>query len=464
MSLPIRARLTIWYVALLGLILAALGGFVVVRLRADLIGGVDQGLDARAAQISLGFQGGGEGEFQDVSDASLAGLHQGESAAQLLATDGAVLESSGDPIAERALVTGDDLANVVRGERIRRTVVIGPDAEPFRILAVRLPAREGGDLIVVATSLEAANASVHRLIILLLVAGPAALFAAGAGGWWLARSALAPVASMTREASEIGMARLDERIEVPRTTDELSRLASTLNAMLDRLERGVSEKRRFVADASHDLRTPLAVMRSELDVSLRSTDLTPGAKEALSSARDEIERMARIVDNLLTLARLDEGGLELLEASVDLRSVVDGAVASIGTLADARGIDVRVEGAAGVVTADRMRLEQVVTNLLSNAYRYSNPGSQVNVSVWRHDAEAGVTVRDDGPGVPTEILPRIFERFVRADGPRTGSEGGSGLGLAICREIVESHGGRVWVDSSLGSGSEFSFAFPVGQA
>jgi two-component system, OmpR family, sensor kinase len=460
-SLPIRARLTIWYVALLAAILAALGGFVVVRLRADLMSGVDDGLDTRAAQISLGLQGPGEGEFQDVSDASLSGLLRSESAAQLLASDGAVLESSGDPIAQRALVSAGELGRALGGERVRETVDTGPDAESFRILAVRLPQPETGRVIVVATSLEGVDASVHRLLVLLLVAGPAALAAAGAGGWWLARTALAPVAEMTREASEIGMAQLDERIDVPVTADELGRLATTLNAMLDRLQRGVEEKRRFVADASHDLRTPLAVMRSELDVSLRSPDLAPEARTVLTSVRDEVERMGRIVENLLTLARIDEGGLELLREPLELRLLVDGIVASMGSLAAEGGVDVQVDGDAGSVRADRMRMEQVVTNLLGNALRYAGAGGRVRVSAWRTENEAGVTVSDTGPGIATELLPRIFERFVRADTPRTGSGGGSGLGLAICREVLEAHGGRIWVDPAPGGGSSFSFALPI---
>lgn len=172
--------------------------------------------------------------------------------------------------------------------------------------------------------------------------------------------------------------------------------------------------------------------------------------------------MTRIVDNLLTLARIDEGGLELLREPVELRGLVDGVADSMGSLAAERGLDIEVEGEGGEVRVDGMRVEQVVTNLLSNAVRYADAGSAVDVSVWRSSTEAGVTVRDHGPGVPTEILPKIFERFVKADAPRSDTGGGSGLGLAICREIVEAHGGRMWVDSTLGRGSEFSFAIPVG--
>ncbi len=461
MSFPIRARLTIWYVALLAVILAALGGFLVFRLRADLVHGIDQSLDVRAAQISLGLQNGCEGEFQDVSDASLAGLPQGESAAQLLSPAGEVLESSGDAMAQRSLISPATLAGALQGRRARATVASGIDGEPFRILSVRLPKGSCNGVIVVATSLDDVNRSVHRLLVLLLVAGPAALVAAGAGGWMLARKALSPVARMTREASELGVGRLDERIDVPTSSDELHHLATTLNSMLDRLQRGVEEKRRFVADASHDLRTPLAVMRSELDVSLRAPGLTADSKEVLTSTLDEVERMSRIVESLLTLARIDEGSLELLREPVELRGLAEAVVRSMSSLASERGVSVEVDGVGETVRADRTRLEQVLTNLMSNALRYSETGADVRVSLWCEGSEAGMTVRDSGPGVSPEVLPRIFERFVRADASRTGEDGGSGLGLAICREIVEAHGGRIWVDSAPGRGSAFSFALPI---
>src|SRR5205807_2864977 len=202
---------------------------------------------------------------------------------------------------------------------LRTIVSVGTDGEPFRVLALPAPRRPKSEVLLVATSLEDVNTSVHRLFLLILAAGPAALAAAALVGWWLARRALQPVAQMTEQAATIGMERLDERVPVPAVDDELAALARTLNDMLDRLQRGVDRTRRFVADASHELRTPLAVMRSELEVSLRSPDFTEAARMVLGSTAEEVDRMTRMVENLLTLARLDEGKLELLPVPVDLR-------------------------------------------------------------------------------------------------------------------------------------------------
>jgi heavy metal sensor kinase len=469
-NLPIRARLTAWYVGLLALILAALGGFLVVRLRADLIHAVDQGLDLRAAQISLGLgsangtgNGAGigcEGEFRDVSDASLVALPQGESGAQLLGPGGAVLETSGDAVAEHPLLSPSDTVRVLEGHRIRASIASGSDLEPFRILAVRLISPSCRSVMVVATSLDDVRNSVRRLMILLLVAGPAALAAAGIGGWWLARRALRPVSAMTREAEELSVGRLDERIEVPRTADELQRLASTLNDLFDRLQRVLEEKRRFVADASHELRTPLAAMRAELDVSLRSERLDPAAREVLESADEEVVRMHRIVENLLTLARIDEGELPLLRESVDVREAAANAIASLDAFVALKRVRIELRGERVNVNADRARLEQVLVNLAHNAVKFSPPLGVVAISLRRDGSVAVCTVSDEGPGIENILIPRVFDRFVRGDPARTG-DGGSGLGLAICREIVMAHGGKIWVDSRLGRGAAFSFSLPV---
>lgn len=462
MSWPIRVRLTLWYVGLLALVFLVLGGFLALRLRAGLVGGLDASLATRAAQISLGLQNGCEGEFQDVSDASLVGLPQGESGAQLLGPQGNVLETTGDPAAEQPLLTAELVRAVLGGDTVKETVQTGPDEESFRMLAVALPSNTCLGVIVVATSTEEVRRSVRELLIQLSIGGPIALVVAGLGGWWLAGRALAPVARMTREADTIGIERLDERIDVPSATDEIQRLAMTLNAMLDRLERGVEDKRRFAADASHELRTPLAVMRAELDVSLRDSDLSMSAREALESAREEVERMRSIVENLLMLARADGGALQLLRAPTDLFDVASAVAENASALAHPKRVELVVGGSSAMVYGDRARIEQVVMNLVNNAIRFSPEGGSVRVSTWRRDGGAGCTVEDHGAGVSPELAGRIFERFVRGDVARS-SDGGSGLGLAICHEIVSAHGGRIWVDARPGAGGSFSFWLPDGR-
>lgn len=460
--MPIRAKLTLLYVGVLAVILAAVCTFLLVRLRADLVQGVDQSLDTRVAQIALGLGHTCEGEFQDVSDSSLKGLPQGESGAQLLAIGGTVLESSGDAVADRPLVEGDALADAVAGEHVRRTIAVGSDHEPFRILAVALPAGGCQGVVVVVTSLDEVERSVHRLLILMLFGGPAALLAAAAAGWWLAARALAPVARLTREAAEIDANRLDERVEIPAPADELRRLAVTLNTMLDRVQTGVQQKRRFVADASHELRTPLGVMQAELDVHLLDPDLDAGARETLESTREEVRRMSATVENLLELARIDEDRVPLELDDVDLQELARSGAERFGALAAAKGLTVRATGSPAPARGDEERLGLVVKNLLGNAIKYAPAGTAIEVSTRLDGGNAILTVRDRGPGIPASMLATIFDRFVRADAARASDAGGSGLGLAIAREIVEAHGGRVWVESTEGAGAVFTVSIPRG--
>jgi heavy metal sensor kinase len=456
--LPLRVRLTAWYVALLGVILAALAVFLLLRLRTDLVSVIDDELDGRAAEIGLGLGRPGHPPFRQLAEAELAGRAGRQSAAQLLDVDGRVLDHFGGSFADRPLLGPAELARARAGGHVRVTVRHGVDPESVRVLAVPLrdattvPLRDAGAtrLLLVASSLDGVDDSVDRLQLLLLLAVPCALAVAGAGGWLLARKALLPVARMTSQAGAIGADRLNERVSVPPASDELARLAETLNAMLDRIERGVADQRRFVGDASHELRTPLAIMQAELEVGLRGMPLPADARELLAS----------IVEDLLTLAHVDEGRLELLPGPVDLAELCAAVTAKLRGIADAKGLELAVDGGGVEVVGDHARLAQVVTNLVDNAVKYTAPGGRVRLQVRGEDGTAAVSVRDTGPGIPPEALPRVFDRFFRLDAARSRAQGGSGLGLAICKEIVEAHGGRIWAESTLGQGSTFTISLP----
>jgi heavy metal sensor kinase len=451
--LPIRVRVTAWYVSLLALVIAALGAFVVVRLRADMTADFDRSLRSAATQI----RADGDGSLRNTA---VIKVLPADSGAQLIAADGRVVSAYGRDLPRAALLTPTQLRNVLAGETVRDSRHGPTDTEPFRVYATAL---EDGRVLLVASSLEGVDSAAHRVLVLLLIGGAAALVAIAAGGWLLSRKALRPVEQLTRQAERIEVDNLAERVPLPRTNDEIAHLAVTLNNMLDRLDRGMGEKRRLVADASHELRTPLAVMQSELDVALVYETLDPAARKVLESTREEVERMTRTVENLLTLARADDGRLVLLCERVALRDLVDEVAADLGAVADRAGVAISVDGAGGPVEADRDRIRQLLVNLVENAVKYSRPGGEVRIEAWREGGEMWVRVSDDGLGIPADALPHLFERFFRVDSARVRTTGGSGLGLAICREIALAHGGRVWAESEEGTGSSFTLALPAAE-
>jgi heavy metal sensor kinase len=461
-SLPIRARLTIWYTVVLAGILLILGFFLVTRLRSDLIGSVDHSLSLAASEISVDYKSGGESEFRDVTDRSMAGLDRARSAAQVLTPPGRVLDYAGVAGPHGAIVDPAVIDRASTGKSVAATGSLG--GVSFRYLAEPFRQAGGNAVLVVATSLATVNRSVNRVLLLLLVGAPMALAMCALGGWWIARRALRPVARMTEEAGRISEQEPDRRVPVPPTTDELSRLALTLNAMLDRLQAAIRQQRRFTADASHELRTPLAVMGAELDVALGAPDLEPEARETLESAKEEVDHMSRMVQDLLVLARIDAGRLELLNEPLDLSPIVDRRIAAMRTVAARRGVTIEYDpgGHADTlgVMGDPERLGQVLTNLVDNAIRHAPESGIVEVAVWAEGSDAGVTVRDHGRGIAADALPHVFERFYRVDQNRDDREGGSGLGLAIAREIVIAHGGRIWAVSEPGKWTAFSVALP----
>jgi heavy metal sensor kinase len=459
--LPIRWRLTVWYTAVLAAIVAALAGFLLLRLRADLVAGVDESLDVVMAELQLGLKAGAAVELP-AGSAALRSAAGGGFAAQVLAPDGTVLDGFGGAEAARPLLAPALRHRLAAGQRVRASVRVGAGRERVRVLGEPLRGRHG-EAVVAAASLASVDRSIDRLELLLLVAGPALLALAALGGLLLAQKALRPVASMTEQAAAIGSDRLHERVAVPRARDELARLATTLNGMLARVEGGVAQQHQLVADASHELRTPLAVMRSEVEVGLREPGLPVAAREILASVEEEVEYMARVVDNLLVLVRSDEGRLALLCVRVQLEEVVAAAVVRMQPLAEAKGIRLAVRSQPAEVVGDRQRLGEVLANLLDNAVKYTPADGMVAVGLQHHDHRVRLTVDDTGPGIPAEELSLVFDRFYRVDAARSRAEGGAGLGLAICRELVQAHGGRIWAERRPAGGSSLVVELPAAQ-
>jgi heavy metal sensor kinase len=450
--------LTVWYGLFLALTLIALGAFLVLELRSDLRSTIDREVRTSSASIASTYATEGPGGFHEISAASLV---RSGSDSQVLGARGRVLMSYGGDLAQDSFIPAAALRAVLDGRPQLFDVDLGDSPQPYRVLATAVDRPTGTQVVAVAESLQGTDEAVRRVLILLLITAPVALGIVGFAGWWLVRNALIPVDRIRSKADEIGIDRLHERLSAPHSTDEIGQLASTLNAMLDRLEAGVAAKRQLIADASHELRAPLAAMRAELDVSITEPGRTEAERATLESVREEVVRMSRTVDNLLTLASADEGQLELLPRRIDLLQTIEEASRPLRALADANGIRLRIGGEPYTVEADPQRLHQALTNLIENAIKFTPAGGEVTALTWRANGELGVTVTDTGPGIPPEARAHVFDRFYRADSSRSRESGGSGLGLAICTEIAAAHGGTVRVESEIGSGSAFTLALPA---
>jgi len=271
------------------------------------------------------------------------------------------------------------------------------------------------------------------------VGGPVAVVAASLVGYWLARLGLRPVEEMRRTAGAISSRRADRRLPLPRANDEIRRLGETLNDMLDRLQRSLERERRFLSDASHELRTPIAVAKTELEGALRTGDFGPAVGEAITAAVEECDSLGQLAEDLLVVARTDEGGLELLLEPLAVDAVLEGVRDRFVDRATSHGrkILVAVEG-GHVVRGDRARLRQALGNLVDNALRYGD--GTVTLRGSRLGDAIALDVSDEGPGFPAGVVDRAFDRFARGDDAR--ARAGAGLGLAIVRALAHAHGGR----------------------
>ena len=335
--------------------------------------------------------------------------------------------------------------------------------EPVRLVSVPLQIGDHVYAIQVATSLDDANATLRLARILFLAMSTGILGAVVLTGAMLARTVLRPIDQIVGRARKIGELALAERLPHPGTQDEMARLVETLNDMLARIEQSFETQRRFTADASHQLRSPLSRLRAELEVTLRRPRERARYEGALRSCLSEVERLSRLTDELLMLARLDVGGPRETPRSVDLTSILHEAVKRVAPDALRRDValvmDIPPKLAVNVSPA---AVSHVVANVLDNAVKFSPLGSEVKVGVAIEGSAAVVAVSNSGPGIPEDEIPQLFERFYRGSVARQTEAPGVGLGLAICRALVEGQGGKISVNSTRGSGATFTIRLPLG--
>jgi heavy metal sensor kinase len=444
----IRLRLTIWYsvVLLLGLALFGLGMWFALEQR--LIAGVDSRLTQRVQGLQTVFttEGGTKDRRQLQEEVSeFAGEVPDGVLIQLRDAAGTLVLPSPD---QPPFPSGPASSEPASWS-------VDRDGRLFRVRTVRLDYGGRPYDVLMAGPLDEVRAVMRAFRNLLLLMIPGVLAAACLGGYWISRRALAPVDGITRVAKSISVQNLSERLSVPQTGDELQRMSETWNEVLERLDAAVKRIRQFTADASHELRTPVALIRATAELALRRERDSEEYRKSLRDIESEAQRMTDLTDSLLTLARADASGLDMPLVKADLNDVVHDAVRQSAPLAEAKGLLLKAETAnePAMASANEAGIRRLLLILIDNALKHTPGGGSVTVSSAVRDGGVVLSVQDTGEGIAADSLAHIFERFYRA-GTNRGS--GSGLGLSIAQAIAQAHGSLITVESAPGAGARFS--------
>ncbi len=452
--LHVRTRLTLWYAAILAGALALYCGVTLFLLSVSLRRQLDSDLHAEYEEAEDHIDAAPGGAVRILEWHGPGGEHP--NLAEIWSTDGALLYRS-------AGLGPEGLGPPPEPQRRGPSVASAALTDGTRLRLRTGSRRVAGQRVVLRVAIDESGIENERrrLALGLLLGLPVAVAIAGAGGHWFARRALAPLDAMARQAERLTAETLGERLPVGNPDDELGRLARAFNASLSRIEDSFAQLRRFTADASHELRTPLTAIRTVGEVALQEPRDPERHREAVGSMLEEADRLCRLVDSLLVLSRAD-AGRALQRQGLSLFQIVEDSVSLLETLAEEKNQRIERTGDATLhLDADPLLLRQALINVVDNAIKYSPEGATIRVAVGRNEAgEAVVDVVDEGPGIPREHLPRVFERFYRVDSGRSREKGGAGLGLAIARWAVEGHGGRIEVRSEEGRGSVFRLTLP----
>jgi signal transduction histidine kinase len=449
--LSIRLRITLAFAGAMAILLAGLGLFIYLRFESHLDESIDNGLISRAQDVGLlvsrsggTLKGGGNLPGEDTF-------------AQVLTPGGKVFGATDKGLSQGSLLSSGELARAsqapIRIDRDHVEVVNGP----ARLFAKPLSANGGTLVVLTGASLDDRNEALRNLGTILLIGGPVVLLLASLAGYLVAFGALRPVEAMRRRAAAISAAEPDQRLPLPEAHDELRRLGETLNQMLGRLEAALERERSFVDDASHELRTPLAMQKTELELALRYSKTPEEMRAAIASAITEVDRLSALAEDLLVLARSEQGKLALHLRRVPVANLLDGVQERFASRIDGSGRSLVIDPANGLtIDGDPVRLEQALTNLIENAIQHG--GGEIRVRTSQAAGNLELHVEDRGPGFPPHFIGRAFERFSRPDQARAGE--GTGLGLAIVEAIARAHRGSAHAANRDGSGADVWIELP----
>ncbi|HEY0276834.1 MAG TPA: ATP-binding protein [Solirubrobacterales bacterium] len=437
---------------MIAVVLAGTGVFLYLQFQHEAETTVDAGLGSRADELAAVVRQ----EETDLAGREAHLVGKTDSFAEVIDPSGAVIDSS-PVIGDEDLLDPDQLRDAAHGPTfVSRGALPGLDGGS-RLLAVPVDTSAGRRIVVVGTSTQDRDDAIEDLLQLLLVALPGALILASIAGYFLAAAALRPVEAMRARAAEISTAAPEERLPVPDTRDEVARLGQTLNEMLARIGDAMARERAFVADAGHELRTPLAILRAELDLALAEGRSPDELRAALASAAEETDRLTQLSEDLLTIAQTEGGRLPLRLDQMRLGDVFEPVERRFSRRVAEAGRTIEVgDGAELELRGDLLRLDQAVGTLVDNALRYGD--GTIALSARRAGDTVEIHVTDEGPGFPPDFLERAFERFTRAPGAR---EGGSGLGLAIVATVADAHGGSAHAANRPGGGADVQLVIPL---
>ena len=437
--MTIRTRLAFTYGVAVAVTIAVLGLVVWWQFGIALRTSLEQRLETRLAAVESALENDGQAGLQESDE-------DGDLFVLLLVPDGTRQDASANAPPRLRVDAGAGSLQEVSSDGRR--------------YLLKVEAHEGTQTVVGA-DLAPIERSQTSLAGLMAIAGTVAALLSVAGGWWLAGRTLRPVAAMTAEAAAIGASDLDRRLPEPSRLDELGVLARTLNGMLDRIGETVKRQRSFVSAASHDLRTPLTALQTELELADRPDAGRNELRAALRAARDDATRLGELAGDLLQLATVSSQGRQLVYANIDLAEVVQTVLRRVAPVADRAGVLIHSTVDHRVAYVDRVRVEQALVNLLVNAVTYSAPGGEVEIASRTDTANSAgfsLAVLDRGPGILDDERESIFEPFQRGAGSRGN---GAGLGLATARAAVEAHGGRLTVEARPGGGAAFWMIVPA---